>query len=639
MGFQIRLLSLLLSSVFVTFALNGDSADDSRQGPPERDAHPRERIAYRTDLAILPCTARRRSSTTTYSSDRDDVKMTHWHQPPNIPDINNNNDRLYEWKKDDQEVILTPSKYKIVDGELHILSPRRPDDEGKYQCIAYNEDGAKISLPTYLRIAYMEPFEPTVRLPIVVNEGDTFRIRCVPPDHYPSGKYNWYKDVPHQLVQQDKRIFISNKNGDLFFRYATLQDSGNYSCVLSDDHPSHGYYIVHSPATSVVVRPGSITSRPPHVVLSPEIVHAVEGQTVTMQCFDDAYPVSKTVWKRRVRKEDIDELPLPRNAVLQSHDHLLVLPDVRRESAGYYFCEVENELGRSNILARLSVNVPAKVTSLGKDIPLRLGNDVTLEATFEGTSPVTVTWYRNANEVVTNSKYVIKGDALTITDLRFTDRGRYQCMVQNEYGADQVFFNLVAVEPTIVKPMKDAQTAILGETATVVVRWEASPPFMINWRQRDTTVVTMNMDDKRAVLVTIINHRMNVTKEGYLSINDVTAADEGNYTFSVSNQFGHTEASNQLLVIAPPTAQSASNIPLLAVGAILALLIIVGAAVVVWVVMKRRRDRVSSPIRPDAAIVRPNADEAFRVRLYIDDNVAVNEDFGTDDTRALTEDL
>eukprot|EP00058_Branchiostoma_floridae_P004890 XP_002590378.1 hypothetical protein BRAFLDRAFT_121407 [Branchiostoma floridae] len=385
----------------------------------------------------------------------------------------------------------------------------------------------------------MEPFEPTVRLPIVVNEGDTFRIRCVPPDHYPSGKYNWYKDVPHQLVQQDKRIFISNKNGDLFFRYATLQDSGNYSCVLSDDHPSHGYYIVHSPATSVVVRPG----------------------------------------------------------------------------------------------------IPAKVTSLGKDIPLRLGNDVTLEATFEGTSPVTVTWYRNANEVVTNSKYVIKGDALTITDLRFTDRGRYQCMVQNEYGADQVFFNLVAVEPTIVKPMKDAQTAILGETATVVVRWEASPPFMINWRQRDTTVVTMNMDDKRAVLVTIINHRMNVTKEGYLSINDVTAADEGNYTFSVSNQFGHTEASNQLLVIAPPTAQSASNIPLLAVGAILALLIIVGAAVVVWVVMKRRRDRVSSPIRPDAAIVRPNADEAFRVRLYIDDNVAVNEDFGTDDTRALTEDL
>ncbi|XP_066286780.1 contactin-3-like isoform X1 [Branchiostoma lanceolatum] len=608
MGFHHRLLTLLLSSVSVTVAMYGDS-DIPRQGPPAIDAHFRERIAYRTDIATLPCTVRGRSSTTTY-----------------------------EWIKDGQKLILTPTKYKLVDGELHILSPKRPEDEGMYQCIAYNVDGAEISLPTYLRIAYMEPFERTVRLHIVVNEGDTFRIRCVPPDHYPSGKYSWYKNVPHQFVQPDKRIFISRKNGDLFFRYATLQDSGNYSCVLSDDHPSLGYYIAHSPATSVVVRPGNYTSRPPHVVLSPEIVHAVEGQTVTMQCFDDAYPVSKTVWKRRARKEDSDDLPLPGNAVLQSNDHLLVLPNVRRESAGYYFCNVENTLGRISILARLSVNVPAKVTALGRDIPLRLGEDITLKVTFEGTPPLTVTWYRNANQVVTNRKYVIKGDTLIVNDLRFTDRGRYQCMVQNEYGADQVSFNLVAIEPTIVKPVQNPQTAILGEDTTLLVRWKASTPFRIRWKQRDTIVVNVNMDEKQTV--TIINPRMNVTKEGWLFINDVTAADEGNYTFTISNQFGQTEASTHLIVIAAPIGKQASNnIPqAIAAFVTVALVMIVGVAVVVWKVRKRRRDRVRSPARPDAVIVRPNVDEAFRVRLYIDDNVTANEDFGMDDTRALTAD-
>ncbi|XP_078698226.1 contactin-3-like isoform X1 [Branchiostoma floridae x Branchiostoma belcheri] len=609
MGFHFRLLWLFLSPVSVTVAVYRDSADVPRLGPPIVDAHQREIIAYRPDFASLQCAVRGRSSTT-----------------------------AYEWRKDGHGLILTPAKYRLVDGELQIFSLKRPEDEGKYQCVAYNEDDAEISLPTYLRIAYMEPFEPTARLPIVVNEGDTFRIRCDAPDHYPLGAFSWYKGVHRQRVEPDERIFISNKNGDLFFRYATLQDSGNYSCAVSP----HMYYpTAHSPATSVILRSGNVTSRPPHVVLSPEVVHAVEGQTVTMQCFDDAYPVSETVWKRRARREASDDLPLPENAVLQSHDHLLILPDVRWESDGYYSCEVENTLGRMSILGRLTVNVPAKVTSPGTETPLRLGENITFKVTFEGTPPMTVTWYRNANEVVTSGKYVIKGDTLTVTDLRFTDRGRYQCMVQNEYGADQVFFSLVAVEPAIVKPLQDPQTAILGENATVSVRWEASPPLTISWRHGDTTVASVNMDDTQTV--TIINPRMNVTKEGWLFINDITPDDEGEYTVTVSNQFGQAQASNHLTVIALPTEKvGTNNIPLvIGVNVAIAVVIIVGVAVAVWIIRKRRRDRVRSPARPDAVILRPSAnrDEAFRVRLYIDDKVPVNEDFGTEDTQALTADL
>jgi len=54
----------------------------------------------------------------------------------------------YAWLKDGKEIQIS-DKYTIAGGYLGIYNPTYPDDEGLYQCIAYNPRGADISTPAW----------------------------------------------------------------------------------------------------------------------------------------------------------------------------------------------------------------------------------------------------------------------------------------------------------------------------------------------------------------------------------------------------------------------------------------------------------------------------------------------------------
>lgn len=55
---------------------------------------------------------------------------------------------------------------------------------------------------------------------------------CDPPQHFfPGVKYYWARDYFPNLVEEDKRVFVSY-DGALYFSALETIDRGNYSCNL-----------------------------------------------------------------------------------------------------------------------------------------------------------------------------------------------------------------------------------------------------------------------------------------------------------------------------------------------------------------------------------------------------------------------
>lgn len=66
------------------------------------------------------------------------------------------------------------------------------------------------------------------------------------------------------------------------------------------------------------------------------------------------------------------------------------------------------------------------------------GTTVALEASFTGTSPLAVRWFKEEKEVVTGGSYFIRKDAtwssLELHAVKPTDSAKYTCQVSNDAG-------------------------------------------------------------------------------------------------------------------------------------------------------------------------------------------------------------
>lgn len=66
------------------------------------------------------------------------------------------------------------------------------------------------------------------------------------------------------------------------------------------------------------------------------------------------------------------------------------------------------------------------------------GTTVSFKATFTGTAPLAVKWFREDKEIITGGSYFIKKDAssssLELNSVKPTDSSKYTCQVSNDAG-------------------------------------------------------------------------------------------------------------------------------------------------------------------------------------------------------------
>uniref|UniRef100_A0AAQ4PD34 Ig-like domain-containing protein n=1 Tax=Gasterosteus aculeatus aculeatus TaxID=481459 RepID=A0AAQ4PD34_GASAC len=151
-------------------------------------------------------------------------------------------------------------------------------------------------------------------------EGDSVTLTCS-TDANPAASYTWYKEDgtsdPRLLSEEPQLVFSSIQSSD----------SGNYSCTAENQLGRKTSEFI-----SIDVKYGP---QRPSVSVSPS-AEMLEGDSVTLTCSTDANPAANYTWY----KEHEDS---PR-----ASGQIFTITDFTAEHSGNYYCEAQNEMGRSN---------------------------------------------------------------------------------------------------------------------------------------------------------------------------------------------------------------------------------------------------------------------------------------------------
>ncbi|XP_019644143.1 PREDICTED: contactin-2-like isoform X2 [Branchiostoma belcheri] len=458
----------------------------------------------------------------------------------------------YTWTKDNTEVDLASGKYTIAGGFLIIYNPRYPDDEGVYQCIAYNEHGADVSVPANFRMAHVGAFDKTARSPVTVTEGRGFKLECGGPDAYPALHYGWYKGVVANRIIPNERIYISHQNGDLYFKYSRVSDTGNYRCFVQNQLSTDFFGDIDnrsSPAIAVTVNRDlnpPIKPREPVIMLNPADIVPIEGYTAELECFDDAYPASDIRWKRldRPAREGGVEIQFPARARFNSHSHALIIPEASEEDGGIFQCTASNEKGSVSHEGKIEVKVPPKPLVRDSEKPLLVGGTEVFSCESEGSEPLVYSWYFGRDKIVTdNVKYIVATDKLTVKNLDLNDEGSYRCIITNDWGVNATEIRLTVRVPNIKKPIGQ-QNGMEGSDIIMKLEWEAAPAPTMDWIKQSEVIASMTPEG----VITTSSSKYNITKEGYLIIRNLAPEDAGSYSFRIQNVYGSVDTAGRLYI-------------------------------------------------------------------------------------------
>ncbi|XP_015243548.1 PREDICTED: contactin-4-like isoform X2 [Cyprinodon variegatus] len=455
----------------------------------------------------------------------------------------------YRWKVDGRDVDTdSDPSYSLVEGNLVIHNPHFINHGGVYQCIATNAFGTIVSREAKVQFAYLQNFSQKPRNTVTVREGQAVVLLCGPPPHYGEIKYSWVFNSQQSFLQQDTRRFISQRTGNLYIAKVEASDAGNYTCAVRNMMTNA---TVFGSPTPVVVRGDVLMGEyePKIEVQFPDTLYVLKGSSVKLECFALGNPVPTISWRRA------DGNPLPGKIKINHSTGDLEIPYFRPEDAGMYECVAENSRGRNVARGQLIFqNIEhLQWTQILKDAHMAIDANLQWECKAIGKPKPRYRWLKNGHPLTVKERVHVEAGKLTISTIRLSDSGMYQCVAENEYGSlyASAELKVVALPPDFThRPVKKSTVIQRGGEVVLECRPNASPRAMISWWRRGKLL----RNSKRQIIL----------EDGTLRITNISKSDEGSYTCVARNHFGASSSTGALVVkeptrvIVPPLSSDAS---------------------------------------------------------------------------------
>lgn len=454
----------------------------------------------------------------------------------------------YKWYREDYQVDspvyteidpLVDTRFILSGGTLMIFSPDTDKDNVKYHCTATNKFGTIRSESVRLSFGFIREFNQ--KRPI--ENGKEYWgkvIYCDPPSYYPAVNYLWARNYFPNLVEEDKRVFVSH-DGGLYFSALEAIDRGNYSCNVMSQVSDAGR---NGPFFQIFVYPNSDYQHLKFPNNFPKVFPEAPtvGQEVRLECVSFGYPVPSYNW---TRKND----QMPRKAKLSHYNRVLTITNVGVEDEGEYICDVRND--RAHIFNSVFLKVQAQPNFT---IPLtdkHMDNKGELHWNCEafGIPDVNYTWWKNGERLSMKTlepddkdRYIIQDNVLIIKYLDPTrDPGMYQCEAKNQlkssFSSGQL--RVLSLKPSFKKkPLESETYGSEGGNVTLRCNPEAAPRPTFTWKKDN---IVIGAGGKRFI-----------TETGNLIIRQLSRDDEGVYTCVAKNQYGSDESRGRLLVLRAP---------------------------------------------------------------------------------------
>lgn len=201
-------------------------------------------------------------------------------------------------------------------------------------------------------------------------------------------------------------------------------------------------------------------------------VHIGLDQTVTLTCVVNGVPTPEVTWYRNgvVLKE--------KTITYENGAAKYVITKTTKESSGTYVCKAANEVGSVESSCKVVIEEKPTITVDKKQIvqKLRVGDEWTVVANFDGYPVPEIVWYREEEVIESTDEHTIvtisKSSTIVIGKLDRSDSGKYVVEARNSAGSASVELQLKVID----KPSRPEGPIIVKELSpeAVVIEWK--PP-------------------------------------------------------------------------------------------------------------------------------------------------------------------
>ncbi|OCT61202.1 hypothetical protein XELAEV_18047225mg [Xenopus laevis] len=340
--------------------------------------------------------------------------------------------------------------------------------------------------------------------------------------------------------------------------------SGCYTCQVTND--------VGSDSCSTML----IVPEPPKFIKKLETTKVVKiGDSTRCECKISGSPEIKITWyKNDTEIKSNDKYSMP----FIDFKPVLEINDVSTDDSGGYTCEASNDAGSASCSIKIvaKVNVPLSVDSsnIGEyqckainetvynrsltlyikkppsDVSCLIGEATELQATTEGSQPISVTRLKDKGDIVRESEniktsYVNNVAALQIASTESSSSGKYTCQTVNEVGIRECSEILSIIEPARIVEKLELTQVIAGDTCSLECTVAGSPELVTKWYKN-----AKELKSDKKYSISFFN------KTSTLKILLAEKGFSGAYTFEVMNDVGESSCTvsvDVLYRVIPPS--------------------------------------------------------------------------------------
>ncbi|KAK7071202.1 hypothetical protein SK128_003822 [Halocaridina rubra] len=396
-----------------------------------------------------------------------------------------NPDPNYRWNRNGEPIVFQADPRMELEpgtGNLLISDPTL-EDNGLYQCFAYNELGTATSDPVYLINSTSIRFTNTEankdKYDVEAELGRPFKLSCPNVTSYPEPSLSWVKAITHESQIElkfvnDERV-VADPYGNLWFTHVTSEDATTdsnfkYMCLASTEFEPTDYSIGSIIELNVVPpKDGehngeleTLNVESFEMYTSPSNTTFMALEENTLWCIFGGEPSPNVNW-RRTDDGELDETRF----VTRNFGRTLVFKNTQLSDSGEYECSVSNGVGEPKY-ATMFVNVEQSPTFIGDlaSQTVKEGSTVTFTCEAEATEEINYTWLFNGrplSETAAHPRRTISSSKLVITDVTFVDIGNYACNATSNigYAYGQATLNVIPGERRVSSVTSSAEVAVL----------------------------------------------------------------------------------------------------------------------------------------------------------------------------------
>ncbi|KAK2851858.1 hypothetical protein Q5P01_008134 [Channa striata] len=464
-----------------------------------------------------------------------------------------------EWKLANNQPL--PDNVKVSpDGSVITITNARPVNRGTYRCVASNLFGIT---QTIVSLIIKEPPVAVVTPvgPVRVRVGEPINLECQASGE-PRPSVSW-----HRLDSNRKTMLSSpvpmESNAVMQILAARSEDSGTYVCTARNSEGTKetkievfvegGSQVPSAPRATVpeplmVVKEGKIATlrceahgfpspkitcatntmgttevtimldveTPPYATSLPDDVAVRVGEVIRLQCLAHGTAPLTYTWT----KIDGD---LPARAQVSGGDLQINLATA--EDAGSYKCVASNNVGNSEVIAKVTVRSPLAVRVSPQVEVKAQGSAVEFTCSAAGGVETKIEWLKEGGALPPN--HHVKDGVLRIENLEQSNEGVYICRASSVYGQaqDTARLTIQALPKVMINVRTSVQTVMIGNSVEFECQAVGDPEPTVQWSKVGGALPAHIM-----------------VKGGMLRIEQVTEADAGQYRCTATNDVGSVQS-------------------------------------------------------------------------------------------------